>query len=444
MQYSITKKVSVIDLVVYFLLLIFFAFFFCTLDYSSGQLLTLITFFVNGLFFLYQVVKPQKCVTLKRNIYIFNLIFFFFAPLQQYLNGVVLWSYNGITLQYTDSDYIRANIFILVSCLVFELAYSRKIVKNKQLFKNKRIRETERYEYARNSTRVMKAGVVISTMCCVVVIATNGFNSISFSSAIIYQLKNMIMFTPVLYLLIGLINHENGIRHAKRYCILFAAQAIVILLGYSESIPRFILLGALMVVVSFEFSDYKHKSLYFLIYVLGFFFAFSAMRYINLFDAEIIHFVDFCQNDYDAYQFLMMTIRYVEDNGIAWGMNFVSALFCLIPRSIAPWRLELTGGIVAQYYGSWYTNVSCPLIAEMHFAFGVVGIVVLSAFLGLFIKKLDMMDFDNALFKRGVFSLFSGLSIYLLRGSFLPVFSYTIGILIAYCALYAISYIRMK
>ena len=66
-----------IDVAVYVALCVFFAVFLFSFDYSSGKPMVILSFFVNGLFFLYMVIRKQQNVTLRRNFYIFNLIFFF-------------------------------------------------------------------------------------------------------------------------------------------------------------------------------------------------------------------------------------------------------------------------------------------------------------------------------------------------------------------------------
>lgn len=433
-----------IDVAVYVALCVFFAVFLFSFDYSSGKPMVILSFFVNGLFFLYMVIRKQQNVTLRRNFYIFNLIFFFFAPLQQYLSGTVLWKYNGMRLRYTHNDYLRANAIILCFCICFEIIYYLTGRKSKKTITQQQPTTAENTQnLAHKSPPSTWALVLISVLCLISSVVTDGFSNLKAASALKIQIVHMVNFAPAISLVICLVLRRMYSRSYKKSLVLLWLTFIVSYVVYSGDMARFMLLGAIMTIVSFLFSDYKRKSLYVLIYVFGFFFAFSMMRYINLLETNILHFVDFRQNDYDAYQMLMMTISYVEEQGVSYGMNFVSALFCLIPRSIAPWRFEATGRIVISYYRSWFTNVSCPLVAEAYFAFGIVGVVLIGCLLGYVVKKIDFTIMSSKPFQRGMFAIISGLSIYILRGALLAAWSYTIGLLIAYWAIFKLTYLKL-
>lgn len=209
------------------------------------------------------------------------------------------------------------------------------------------------------------------------IVATRGMSNIISESAMMSQVKHMILFAPIICIIVSLINVKEGNLKAKKYLYFIAFITIVVFLLYSGTMARFILLGAIMAVVSYALLDYKNKSLYFSLYIAGFFFAFSMLRQKNLFDGNLLSFVDFRQVDYDAYQIFILVVRYVKEYGISWGLNILSAVCCFIPRSIATWRMEATGGIVVSSAGSWFKNVSCPLQAEMYFAFGTFGVIIL-------------------------------------------------------------------
>lgn len=434
---NIKIKSSAVDVPVYFMITAFFAFFLSTLDYSSGKPSVLLTFFLNGIYFYVMAIRPQKCVTMKRNYYIFNLIFMFFAPLQQYVSGTHLWRANGLNIFYKESDYLSANTFILCSALLFEWGYhiGRKTKKIKAEEKE------VKYRFSPNTTYSI---LLICSIVCSALIALTGGLKADEKTSLMRQISNMIIFVPPMCLLISMMDTRKNVRFRLFYVLIFFANSIYILLSFSDVITRFILFGAVMMIISFKMSNYKYRSIYLLIYIIGFFFAFSVLRFVKLSDVESLELVDFRQNDYDAYQMFMMTMRYVKEKGISWGANIASALFCFLPRSFATWRFESTGEIVIEHFGSWFTNVSNPTFSEMYFAFGVLGVIILSVGLGFLIRKIDALCESQNGFKLGVFALISGLSAYLYRGALLATFSYMLGLLIAFFCLYKFTHMKRR
>lgn len=432
-------KMSKLDLFVYMVWILFFGGLLASFDYRGANFGVVLTFFIIGLFSLLQCIRPQRNVSIKRNIYIFCLIFYFFAPLQQYLSGTLLWKSNGMAYVYEDIDYFFANVLIFFSITFFELGHYNYTKKYKGRLKNREIEKKP--STLRIPHKSMYMLMMIASGATALIIATDGLVSIASNSAIILQVKHMLLFAPVICMIICMIAIRNGYKNGKKYLFFLSILTFFIFTFYFGTMARFIMLGAFMAITSYLIVDYKNKSIYFSVYILGFFFAFSMMRYTNL-SFDILHFVDFRQNDYDAYQIFMLAIHYVKEEGISWGMNLLSALFCLIPRSFANWRLESTGGIVISYVGSWFKNVSCSVQSEMYFAFGTPGVIVLSYLLGRFVAWLDKQYEYGSYFANGIFAILSGLSVYIMRGSLLATYSYTLGILIAYWCIYKVVFLR--
>ena len=439
------------DLCVYSVILIFFVVFLTALDYSDANPAVIGTSYLIGIISLYMAIKPQRSINLKRNIYIFYLIFFFFAPLQQYLAGTRIWVSNGMSLYYDDADYLRTNCMILLSIAAMELGYTHSARTTWLRAKKAKkpappVCEPIERSFGMNNTvkRTMNVLLVIATAATVIALGTKGLAFIQTENAIVEQIKHMIVFAPVVCLLVSLIVVKDGYRSCIRYFCFFGLESAAVMLYLSSSLARFLILGAAMAIVSYMLVDSKKRSLYFALYIFGFFFVFSAMRRVDLLSSNVLSFVDFTHMDYDAYQIFMMAEKYVDANGVSYGMNLLSALCCLIPRSIASWRMESTGAILMTFAGSWFQNVSCPVLAEFYFAFGPAGVAVLSLLLGMTVKKLDNLFDRDSYFARGLAAILSGVSIYILRGALLPTFSFTLGLLIAYVVLYYIANRKIK
>jgi hypothetical protein len=92
--------------------------------------------------------------------------------------------------------------------------------------------------------------------------------------------------------------------------------------------------------------------------------------------------------------------------------------------------LEATGAIIMDAFGSWFKNVSMPLVGESYFAFGWFGIVIIALMFGWLAKKIDgWCDSENYL-RRCIFCLITGMTIYIMRGALLAACAFVLGIML--------------
>ena len=130
---------------------------------------------------------------------------------------------------------------------------------------------------------------------------------------------------------------------------------------------------------------------------------------------------------------IIETVKYVESEGVLFGKNIITGFLFFVPRSIWPTKQLPSGEIIANYFNAYFTNLSNPYIAEFYLAFGIIGVIFGNIIFGIILKKLDQWLFNDNLFKLGISSIVFGMLIYLMRGAFLPTFSYTFSLIIAYC-----------
>ena len=127
--------------------------------------------------------------------------------------------------------------------------------------------------------------------------------------------------------------------------------------------------------------------------------------------------------DYDQFSMLANTLGFTRDEGLTWGNQFLGALLFWVPRVIWPTKPLDSGVEVGQWMSSANVNLSSPLWAEAWINFGVVGVIVVFALLGLLGKRLDAGFGEGALSAGAVgylgVSIFSGYMFILLRGSLL-------------------------
>lgn len=433
-----------IDIIIYSALAIFFFLNILSFDFSGADGLVVGSFILMGLFFFYRIVSAKKNISLYRVYYIFAFIFLFYAPLQQYLSGTVFQLSNGWTLIYDNNDYLQANVLIIVFTVCFEFGY--KLTHYKTTVKNKTY-------LAQPTDFSMLVSMFISFAVVLFLYATGNITGRAGydveNASISHQINNILRFFPISCFIVTILQGRKSGYINKPIFIIYLLEVVIVFFPFNGSISRFLLFGAYLAIFSLFFSKSQCKSLFFLLYVVGFFFVFSAFNYFKSNTLEdlsgfALSLVDFNFMDFDAYQILMASMNYVEHVDIMYGQNILTALLCFIPRSVWTGKLDPSGQIVAEYWGTWFTNVSCPLPAEFFLAFGYFGVIIGGFLIGFLFKKIDGFDYSNSYLKKGLFCVLSGLLVYILRGALLPVTSYSVALVISLILVCCINIICSK
>lgn len=426
------------DFIVYLMVIVITALELVQLNYENANFIVIILFMVMGIYFFARIAKHNSNISIYRMMYIFCYIFFFMAPIQQYTSGVVFWKSNGYSLDYEDADYIVANIAIMVFMIFFDLTYhyckKRKLIRNIGMNRDDKYSKNDIIFNTNISTMFILCAV--SLMAFLILIVTNNitkYSTIVSNSSVNMQLQYILRFIPVVCLMITVLYYKKTQnRDARFFLAVYSVECVIIFFPLWGNMARFFLLGSYIVVFSLFFAtNHKKKALVFLLFVIGFCFAFSDLRYItSLTELQTIT-INFNHVDFDAYQMLMGMMRYVKEEGISYGKNYISALAFLIPRTIWTEKLEASGAIVVRHYGSWFKNVSMPLVGESYFSFGWFGVGLFAVFFGKIASLIDSWSDEVNPFKRCTFCLIAGMSIYIMRGTLLAAFAFVFGILLA-------------
>ncbi|MGG1555803.1 oligosaccharide repeat unit polymerase [Paenibacillus ferrarius] len=135
------------------------------------------------------------------------------------------------------------------------------------------------------------------------------------------------------------------------------------------------------------------------------------------------------KGDYDAFQMILNSSRYVDIVGILPGRQFLSTLFFWIPRSIWTSKPYSSGQEIGEAIGYKFTNLSCPLWAESYINFGYIGVIVVFILLGYVTAHLQnryiasKMKSDITL-SQILVPFLSAFQIFLLRGDLQNAFTY--------------------
>lgn len=405
----------------------------------KGSPIVYVTLSIIGFISFFFSAHTKLNICIRRNINIFAYVFFFLAPWQQYTMDSILWESNGLRLQYPDELRLKTN-FIIIICLLLYNVSSEFFEKRESARKSEAMYEIH---LSGQSKKIISVICVISLLLVIVSGKLFGADNVE-SSSLTDQLWNIVMFFPVccLYIIAMAYPDRKNLVRKNVFWVVLVTIAIIYFPLFGV-MARFLLFGTYISILCLWFSKAKYNSYYFLLMFLGLCFAFSSLRHLsNLTNLSFI--VDFIHPDFDAYQIMMTLIKYTENKGIVFGRNVVSALAFLIPRSIWKGKFANSGGIAINYYGSWFTNVSSPLFGEFYFAFGWLGVMAGPILVAYIFSKIDSWNSETHLMKKGTFCIFSGMAIYISRGSLLASMAYTLGLVLSCYVISKVVHVGVK
>lgn len=153
----------------------------------------------------------------------------------------------------------------------------------------------------------------------------------------------------------------------------------------------------------------------------------------------------FMSLNYDAFCNIGIVIEIVEQRGLYWGEQLLSAFLFFIPRSLWAGKPDSSGMIVGDYliedYDYYFANLSNPLVSEGFMNFGIVGVVLMAIALAMTIAYFLTWLASSDILKRAVAFYFAVHLLFLLRGDFTNGYSYFVG---TFIGLYIIPKVIMR
>ena len=149
-----------------------------------------------------------------------------------------------MSVVYTDDDYLIVNLLILISMVLFEIGYAFGL-RIKRREKVKQMIEEEKVDkYVERNYKASTFLLLTITLASVgMIVATRGMSNIISESAMMSQVKHMILFAPIICIIVSLINVKEGNLKAKKYLYFIAFITIVVFLLYSGTMARFYIIG---------------------------------------------------------------------------------------------------------------------------------------------------------------------------------------------------------
>lgn len=450
------NKTNIFDFIIYILFFFWFLLDFILNFSLARSFFVQASFLFIGIFSFVAFVVDKRFLSINKIIYIFLFLFMFYTPFHQYLECSSFW---GIGT-FDDNEYLSANItvvlFMITYAVSYKLLFSGKFKAYDSNLTKNNIKCT--FKIDTPSVFVLMLSSVIATIILfykgeLISVGDNAGEGGTLYSVVIKFIR-FIPVSSILFLGLGLKYNSFTLIDLKLkiYSGIIVLCFLIIFFPLNGTISRYLLFGTYLSLIALFFEKFKHPSFVLIAFYFGFAVVFPAFNFFKNHDlSEISQFhlggFDPTFNDYDAHYLLMCTMRYVNKEGVMFGGNLLTALFCFVPRSIWPGKLQASGSIVADYLGATFNNVSCPLFAEFYLSFGYAGVIIFTIIFTAIIKLLELGIKSKKVLIESIYYLILGLMLVTLRGSLLPFASFTVSlilsILFCYCCVKITEHIKI-
>lgn len=385
------KGVSLNTCIFLIVLAVVMALFAATQIGANFSNLQVFTFTINGIviftMFIKGVSRHNFSIDLIHSL--FCLLFFWVAPIVQISTGFSVW---GVRIG--ENDIIKSNIFILLWLIVYNMG---SFVANDRCWN---VKVMEFSSVSKKSVMILWWFTIVLTLFIVI---KNGFRieEVSFiesgSRSLLLLVEHSIVAFITFSTLITVLWFKNN-----KYPKIFSLISICCLLltCFPTSLSRYAAGSIYICLIVNLFPCLRKKYRFMLLMIVGIVFLFPIMdlyRYRGISEVSFSEIINqifsvkkyFNSGNYDAYQMLIVTTKFVEDYGATFGRQLFGSILFFVPRQIWSTKPVGSGSYMSTIMGLEFDNISCPIIGEAYINFGVIGIILFALLFGYIIRKID-------------------------------------------------------
>lgn len=378
----------------------------------------LISFYFLMILTLSFLLISSRRLSVFSPFFLFSFLFYSYVPFLEYVNDVVYVS----EIQFSDDDYFRSNMLILLVVVVvkvFEFFFNRV---RKESYQVEPVGITFKY-------REILLVFLLSLLCFYLTLYVNNFdlNGLFFRSVThgsrfspVYQvLSNFSRFT---LLLLFLSVYFSSCNKAFKFYLFI----LIVLCCFPTAMPRYFV-ALIYIPIMWSLFPFFRKGqnliIAILIALLTVFPLLDKARRINdLNDYRFSYSFDFfLAGHFDSYQTLM---RVLQQDIITGGTQLLGNLLFFIPRAHWPEKPFGSGYFMADMLNYNFLNTSMNYLAEGYINFGYFGVGVFVVVLLAFMRKVDgLLVRDGERINKFIFIFIFSFFIMIMRGDLLTVFS---------------------
>ncbi len=429
---------------------------------SSSEVIEL--FLVIGAMALGGVLRDDKVYSARKIHWLFILIFMSLAPLAQYINGYFPWNY-----YLNDALIMKAQAVVLCWCVVFALGgcVANMFTKRRRGTASSLGARLDRCGIPRSAYLLILLSLAALALHVVTTGPQNLFvRSFSDSSSVsgassqaLSMIGHFVLVGIPLFSCMFLILARKDDKSRPLWPIALVFLCLLVTV-WPPAVSRYLIAavygGLALVLVPRRMAHSRLVDYVVIVGIMVVFPAFFAFKFGTL-DLEYLQKTIggalsgtvFCSVDFDALSLVARIVQYADLNGLTWGAQVFSAIFCFVPRALLA-ALGITKGmptgeLVVTAQGASYANLSSPTMAEAYIDFGFLGVVMLAFAVSVFFKVLDERFWDGYLNNDGdaylsmaVYPVFVTFLVFILRGSLLHTVMRLYGILLVPLAIHVV------
>ncbi|TCW00211.1 O-antigen polymerase [Biostraticola tofi] len=383
---------------------------------------------------------------------IYIVWFFSFPSYLEYINNIYPWPFFPKSQEIVSVNLITA-LFCMTLFVGYIFGYKRLITAKQIAIKNVRID--------------LKTNIVslLLLMPAIIFIGITGIGSFFMGRSFVGEIMDTNSFLPMVYALskftaFGVfvvyfcfwINRDKNRKFGTiALVVFFIVISINFIINNPLSSPRFHFLSMAIVIATIIGKMISRKS-YLALFVLSptlLYVLFPLTKHLGE-DSGKYRTYELAQYivqgvDFDSFQQLVNILRYVNDVGYSWGMNFLGGVSFFVPRSLWTDKPTNLGVLSAEHMGYVYTNLSAPLVGEFYYTADLVGVIIGGFVTGLLAGKADsFLRAGNISYYYFVGMWLAAFSFIIFRGSFGAVAPMIILGMMSSLIVYSVSRIRIK
>ena len=416
--------------------------------------LIMMLFSVISIYAGVEICVDHTIYSLNKVHWLFIFVFMGIAPLSQYMTGYYPHGY------YVSADSIvKAQFIVILWCLFYSATYHIHFKKDrKDIYQH-----SVRVRHLPNIEPLLIPLIVLSFVSVMyLAFRVGGFEHlllrgeawIEVDSPIDTVLGYLLRSIPVLVLAWLLIQRKYcKLRHPiLSIGLLFV---LTIIANYPISLSRYwtamVYIGLILCAIPSEWLGKRKFEILLLISICVIFPMMYQLKFVS-FDVYIQEGItDFFINyayvynspDFDAFSMLVRTLEYVDLYDFSFGRQILGSIFFFVPKALLAIKGTASGALVAIAQGSWYTNLSEPVMGEGYIDFGIIGVIGYAIIFARIFKYFDVKYWrtieiqSRSAYIMIIVPFLIGFVVFLMRGALQPVvlriFGFFLFLIFVFC-----------
>jgi oligosaccharide repeat unit polymerase len=406
-----------------------------TAKHSSDVFVNL-SFVLIGILSSLLLISASKVFSITFLLGLYSFLLFFCVPFHQYVYSENIWH----IFLYSGRDYLTANLLIALFLSIY-LAISKV-----SLSKTDGKKPTKKEKEFTINNRSLSLITIIDGFLFITLLSKFGLSYFSrrgetFNNSISdYFFLSLLPCFTLCSTIVSLYSFTKK-KRVFNFVLLLINLCFFIVLNPISRQSRGSLLVLFFVLFGLFNKNFNNKFIFIVLSLIGAFFLMPLFNYFKTLNYSLVSFtINFEHADYDAYEMLLISMKFTESCSFFFGKNILSAILFFIPRSIWKDKMLNSGEIIMSYYNATFTNVSCPLVAEFFLSGGVLGVFIFTSLFSILSKKIDKLIFSKNPFSNFVFFALLGMFFPVFRGSLLQAISFTSVYIIDFWIIWSVCF----